>query len=462
VRIRPATLLTVVAGALILLGAAFLRSRRESPPPTWGSRAPEASAAPVPARPAASPSPAAQPSSPPALRKLSDRAAELREAALAEIKALLESKGGSAALERIAAMARRKPQSTRDRLESAYFTRLIPFVATEDPSLRTAAVALALEIVRLPQADEWTRYQALAGMGGIASTRLTTLLVGESSEAVFVFNLDTEYPYTKTEWERGPLPSTDLPALLPALLGADPDARVREIAAVLMGRDGSPAAAAALERGLQTDADPFVREACLNELASRGASSLPALRRAALEDAESDVRTAALRSIAKAAPNDPQQAAFLAQATLDPRFAGLRPALAETAFQYASPEASAQLRPALLGLLTRNAGEEALVDVFVQQATERGLTEYEPIFRALASGASPELRTLYERGIRKLDDAPRSVALAEQIRAGEREVLGLWEERNRPGTSDARKDEIDVALNRKVGELAARRIESRR
>jgi hypothetical protein len=462
VRIRPAALLIVVCGALLVLGAALLRSRGEVRPPASTPGPPKPSESAVRPSPAASSPATARPGPARAPRTLLSLAGDIQEAALEEIRTLLKSKGGSGALERIAAAARRRPQSTAERLECAFLVRLIPFVATEDPSTEAAASALALEILRLPEADVWTRYQALAGIGGIASERLTTLTVGESREATFIFNLEPDYSFAKTEWHRGPLALAVLTGVLPGLLAGDPEERVREVAAVLLGREATPRAWAALERGLQTDADHFVREACLTELARRGAASLPALRKAALEDAERDVRAAALRSLATAAPNDPEQAVFLAQATLDPRCADVRPALVETAFRYASPEASSLLRPALLGLLTRNSGEEALVSAFVEQVAERGLTEYQPLFRALASGASPELQALYERGIRKLDDAPRSVALAEQIRADERTILGLWEERNRPGTSDARKDEIDAVLNRKIAELADRRAESRR
>ncbi len=464
-RIQKMALVAVVGVVVLGIAVSWLRSSPPLAPVRPRPRLPDSPASPAsPISPVGTPSTGSAPplSLPPASKKLSDQAFSWREAALEDVKSLLRTRGGSTALERIAAIARRKPATTQERFMSAYYTRLIPFVASEDPSALSAGRSLALEILRLPESDVWTRFQALAGIGGVASTRLTTMSVGEVNDATFIFNPEPDYPFAKTEWERGPLPSTDLSTMLPALLARDPEAPVRELAAVLSGREGARGALAGLEHALQTDSDEFVREACLKELAQHGPSALPALRRAATEDSEPDVRTAAIRAIAKAAPNDPGQAAFHAQVTLDPHFTAMRDVLAETAFGYTSPEAAAFLRPALLGLLTRNAGEVKLVSVFVEQAGDRGLSEYQALFRTLASGVSPEIREIYERGIRKLDDASRSVELAQNIKAGEKELLGLWEERNRQNTSEARKDEIDVAINRKITEIASKREESRR
>jgi hypothetical protein len=459
---RAAPVAVVVAAVLIVV---LLRLRADGPavpnPPRPASSGAAAPAGSAPGGSEASTS--TRPTSRSTTKRppgLSENAADWRNAALDDVTALLRKKGGASALERIAEIARRKPETTRDRLVAAYYTRLIPFVASEDPSTVAAARALALEVVRLPSADSWTRFQALAGIAGVASTRLTTLTLGDDPRPSFVFNIEADYPYARTEWERGPLPSTDLSGLLPELLAGDRASEVRELSATILSRGGGPWAP--LERALQTDSDEFVRKTCAMELARQGPASLGALRRAAVDDAEGDVRAAAFQAIGKVAPEDAEQAAFLAQASLEPRNSKVLPDLVEAAFEYSGPAAATVLRPTLVALLTRNAGDPALVSAFVDQAADRGLSEFQPLFRALAAGASADVRADYERGIRKLDEAPRSAELADQIRAGRQEVAALWDEWNRPGTDDARKAEIEAAIQRKVSEIAARREERRR
>lgn len=459
----------LAAAALILIAGSFLA--RRSLAPSTGASPPDARPGSVYASRAGSAGPqAVSPgNAAPALvapRNLADslqafmnRATAIESSALAEVEEWIERQGGAAALAKLRERLLATPADRDALLRNIFLARLIPHVAVREPSALPAALALSRELLEARQTDDWIRFQVLAGLGGLPSRRLSAGgLPGQ--DLVFAFGLEDRADFRRGPFEdslaEGLRADPSLQGILAATLSSDPSDLARAVAARVLAASGAASAEAALMRAVQTDEDGRVRAAGLSSLADLRSASLPSLvRQALLQDPATDVHHAALKLLPTSLPYDREirdlLSGCLRTGTPDDALGELPGAV----FEYMARNQAHDLHPELVSFLLRNSQQPGVMEVYAAQAVRLQMTQFLPVLQALSS-TTPEgsvARELLDRTNRQLTEAPRYAAMAEQTRKTAASIRELWDEVNRPGTTEERKAEQIARISTLTFEL---------
>ena len=220
-------------------------------------------------------------------------------------------------------------------------------------------------------------------------------------------------------------------------LTQDPDVAVREASAWALSRSGATGSAQALANAVRSDEKPTVQAACLGGLAELRAPELPALAKEVVLREYSEIsEEAALRVLARTAPQVPETAQFLADCLMGGKAPNALPVLAECALQVQGAAPGRALQEALSNfLLQKAASDPEVVDAFVRGAVLRGMTQFLPLFSVLATSLpeGSDAREELALGARQLQDAPYYVALAGKIQESEGQIRRLWTEYSAPG-----------------------------
>ncbi len=316
-----------------------------------------------------------------------------------------------------------------------------------------------------PFRDSGTRFQVLGGLAGIWSATLTGVAPPEGP-IIFGFIVERDFNAIQGPFEASLKDAARMDPVVGAAvvttLGSHSEEAVREIAAQALRDLSAPGADDALRSSARGDREDSVRAASLTTLAeSKGAGISGLAMQLVLEDESPIVQSTALLLLSQKAPQDPQTQRFLVDCLTLGRPAKALSALADSSFHLLRTSPTRELQEGLSMLLLHRAGADPdLADVFVKEAVAGGLPQFMPLFRLLESSLPAEspIRDTLRRGAQKLEEAPRYAALAEQIREGEKQVRVLYDEVNRPGTTEERSD----SLAREIGSLIERISESRK
>ena len=208
-----------------------------------------------------------------------------------------------------------------------------------------------------------------------------------------------------------------------------------------------------------------MRASALTSIAPLHPPSLPDLiSRALLQDDTTDVHLAALKILPETLPYDDSVRKLLSGCLLAGKPDDALAELSGAAFEILSKGKGQELRPELVSLLLRQGAAADVVEVFATQAVRLQMTEFLPVFQALASTV-PEgsaSREQLARASRQLMDAPRYAAMAEETRQKAAAIRELWGQVNRAGTTEEQKDAQIARIGTLTFELWKQQAELRK
>ncbi len=333
-------------------------------------------------------------------------------------------------------------------VRKAFLARLIPFVAAQDPSAGSAALSMAAELLQVSGMDNWARFQVLCGLGGVPSMFMTAGGLPDGPMVyAFLAGHQGDYQFGSYEKSLGEALRSNpgILAMVTGVLASDPFLQSRAVAARVLGEWGGADAGSAISRSVLTDECDEVRASGLEALARlKSPEFLSIVQKLVLQGPSAEVLSAAVGNLPAAVSFDAPVRDFLIACLSTGKPEGALPALAGSVFDYLSAGKAQELQPGLTSFLIHHASEAEVVEVFSERAVAGGMTQFLPVFQALASTlpADSDSREVLERSIRQLQEAPRYVALAKRIREESEAVRLLWVEVNRPGTQPSRKEEL--------------------
>jgi hypothetical protein len=340
-------------------------------------------------------------------------------------------------LEYIKALAHEDTDDVARRFLRIFSTRLIAWVAEQDPSAAPEAVRLSLDLVEAEGLDLWVRIQALSGLFGIYNKHTDASVSGQPrgdvrkvkfsfSTPVFPDELtyvaDEEYSASLLDHVRD---DPRMKVMLQRLLEHE-NRYVRQHATAAVSVFPEPSLEASAAQKALNDPDYLVRQRSLASLVrlkrtGMGRSDVGAvLRQVVLHDQDEmgHVQKLALKHLPEAGPFDEETARFFSDAMGMEHLTPLSPELAEAAFGYLDSGDSPQARGTLAMLLAQRSDHERTIKVFVGRAAEHGMVELLPTFEALHAAApdGSKAKRLLAEGIDNLSRSFEHVRRAEELK----------------------------------------------